>query len=44
MKTSEIRQAFIDFFESKDHQSIRSSPLFAANDPSRRFTNAGVAQ
>ena len=44
MKTSEIRQAFIDFFESKDHQSIKSAPLVPANDPTLLFTNAGMVQ
>ena len=44
MKTSEIRQAFIDFFESRDHQSIKSSPLVPANDPTLLFTNAGMVQ
>ena len=44
MKTSEIRQAFIDFFESRNHQSIKSSPLVPANDPTLLFTNAGMVQ
>ncbi|GIS41539.1 MAG: hypothetical protein Ct9H90mP13_13850 [Pseudomonadota bacterium] len=33
MKTNEIRQAFIKFFESEGHQSVKSSPLIPANDP-----------
>ena len=44
MKTSEIRQAFIDFFESRNHQNIKSSPLVPANDPTLLFTNAGMVQ
>ena len=44
MKTNEIRQAFIKFFESKGHQSVKSSPLIPANDPTLLFTNAGMVQ
>ena len=44
MKTNEIRQAFIEFFESKKHQSVTSSPLIPANDPTLLFTNAGMVQ
>ena len=44
MKTNEIRQAFIKFFESKGHQSIKSSPLIPANDQTLLFTNAGMVQ
>ena len=44
MKTSEIRRKFIDFFASQGHQSVASSPLVPANDPTLLFTNAGMVQ
>ncbi len=44
MKYSEIRQTFIDFFESRDHQVVRSSSLIPHKDPSLMFTNAGMNQ
>ena len=45
MKTSaEIRSAFLDFFASKDHAIVESSPLVPANDPTLLFTNAGMVQ
>ncbi|STX29499.1 alanyl-tRNA synthetase [Legionella beliardensis] len=44
MKSSEIRQAFFDFFKEKNHQLVESSSLIPANDPTLLFTNAGMVQ
>ncbi len=44
MKTNEIRQAFLDFFESKQHTIVRSDTLVPAGDSSLLFTGAGMNQ
>ena len=44
MKTNETRQKFIDYFASKGHTPVPSSPLVPGNDPTLLFTNAGMVQ
>lgn len=44
MKSSEIRKAFLDFFESKKHTIVSSAPMVVKNDPTLMFTNAGMNQ
>ncbi|NNG24462.1 alanine--tRNA ligase [Telluria aromaticivorans] len=44
MKSSEIREKFLKFFESKGHAIVRSSPLVPGNDPTMLLTNSGMVQ
>lgn len=44
MKSSEIRQAFFNYFSEKGHQIVESSSLIPGNDPTLLFTNAGMVQ
>ena len=44
MNTSDIRQAFLEYFNSKEHYVVDSSPLIPANDETLLFTNAGMVQ
>lgn len=44
MTSSEIRQKFLDFFESHGHKIVPSAPIVVKNDPTLMFTNAGMNQ
>ncbi|MDO5036469.1 MAG: alanine--tRNA ligase [Porphyromonas sp.] len=41
---NEIRQQFLDFFESKGHHIVPSAPMVIKDDPTLMFTNAGMNQ
>lgn len=44
MTSNEIRQQFLDFFQSKDHRIVPSAPVVPHGDPTLLFTNAGMNQ
>ncbi|KQR67508.1 alanine--tRNA ligase [Pedobacter sp. Leaf176] len=44
MTAKEIRQAFLNFFEQKQHHIVPSAPIVVKNDPTLMFTNAGMNQ
>jgi len=44
MTSAEIRQQFLDFFASKQHEIVPSAPIVVKNDPTLLFTNAGMNQ
>ena len=41
---ADIRKTFLDFFASKGHAVVASSPLVPGNDPTLMFTNSGMVQ
>ena len=41
---NDVRKSFLEFFKSKGHEVIQSSPLLPHNDPTLMFTNAGMVQ
>ena len=44
MESAKIRQAFLDFFQSKGHAIVPSAPMVVKGDPTLMFTNAGMNQ
>ena len=44
MESNKIRQAFLDFFQSKEHAIVPSAPMVVKGDPTLMFTNAGMNQ
>ncbi len=44
MKSSEIRSSFLEYFRSKGHTIVPSSPLVPQNDPTLLFVNSGMVQ
>jgi alanyl-tRNA synthetase len=44
MTSKQIRQTFLDYFKSKQHEIVPSAPMVIKNDPTLMFTNAGMNQ
>ena len=44
MKSHQIRQLFLEFFEEKNHHILSSAPIVVKDDPTLMFTNAGMNQ
>ncbi|WP_421498099.1 alanine--tRNA ligase [Flavobacterium columnare] len=44
MKSQDIRKAYLDFFESKNHLIVPSAPIVLKDDPTLMFNNSGMAQ
>ena len=44
ISVADIRKTFLDFFASKGHTVVESSPLVPGNDPTLMFTNSGMVQ
>ena len=44
MKSQDIRKAYLQFFESKDHLIVPSAPIVLKDDPTLMFNNSGMAQ
>ena len=44
MNAKDIRQAFLEFFASREHHITPSAPMVVKNDPTLMFTNAGMNQ
>ena len=44
MESNKVREAFLEFFRSKQHEIVASAPMVVKNDPTLMFTNAGMNQ